>query len=192
MNEPLTDTNKNKDSVKEILRFVIIALLITLPIRFFIAQPFIVSGASMADTFHNSDYLIIDQVTYNFKEPERGDVVVFKYPLDKSKFFIKRIVGTPGETVTIKDGVVTITNQEEFILEEPYIKSDTENFNNLRETKINLKDDEYFVMGDNRKASSDSRTWGPVPEKNITGRVFLKLYPVKETSLLPGHYNYQK
>ena len=125
--------------VWEIVKFGLIVLVIVMPIRLYIAQPFIVAGESMAPTFSSGDYLIIDELTYNFiKEPSVGEVVVFRYPQDPSKFFIKRIVGLPGEELVV-DGV-----------------------------EWKLGDGEYFVMGDNRKASLDSRhDIAFLPEKDI-------------------------
>jgi signal peptidase I len=169
----------------EIIRFSIIALLIVVPIRMFIAQPFIVSGASMADTFHTGEYLIVDQLTYHFNQPSRGDVVIFRYPRDPSKFFIKRIIGLPGDTIIIEDAKVTIINEENpqgMTLDEPYIRS-MRPANRLEET---LGDREYFVMGDNRDESSDSRMWGVLQEERIIGRAFLRLFPFDTVSVMPG------
>ncbi|MFC1802171.1 signal peptidase I [Patescibacteria group bacterium] len=171
----------------EILKFSLIAIFIVLPFRIFIAQPFIVNGSSMDDTFANGNYLIVDQISYKFKEPERGEVIVFRYPKDQTKFFIKRIIGLPEETVQIKDLKVTITNKKNpdgFELEEPYIKTLTQ-----RNVTTTLGKGEYFVMGDNRNASSDSRIWGSLSEDLITGRTFLRLFPPQKISIFPGYYN---
>lgn len=176
---------KTEHPLTEIVRFSLIAILIVIPIRMFIAQPFIVSGASMDDTFHSGEYLIVDQVSYYFDQPERGEVVVFKYPRDPSKFFIKRVVGVPGDTINIEGNTVTITNEshpEGFILDEPYIKSMRPGAT-VNET---LGEHEYFVMGDNRDQSSDSRTWGVLQESFIVGRAFLRLFPPGEIGYLPG------
>jgi len=191
--EPPTD-NSHSESVKdlhaehpltEIVRFSIIAILIVIPIRMFIAQPFIVSGASMDDTFHSGEYLIVDQVSYYFEQPARGDVIIFRYPRDPSKFFIKRVIGLPGDTITIEDSVVTITNDESpdgFELDEPYIKSmgPAEPFTET------LGNREYFVMGDNRDQSSDSRSWGVLQEERIVGRALIRLFPPSVVDYLPG------
>jgi len=168
----------------EILRFSLIALLIVIPIRMFIAQPFIVSGASMQHTFESGEYLIVDQVTYQFHTPDRGDVIIFKYPKDPSKFFIKRVIGVPGDTVIIEGTTVRIVNEEfpeGFILNEPYIKSMQPN-TLVTET---LGDREYFVMGDNRDQSSDSRSWGVLQEERIVGRAYLRLFPPSTFDYLP-------
>lgn len=186
--EPIrTTTPPPEHPLSEIVRFALIALIIVLPIRIFIAQPFIVSGASMVDTFHHNEYLIVDQLTYRFHPPERGDVVIFRYPRDPSKFFIKRVIGLPGDTITIDGETVTIVNDEHpegFTLSEPYVDSPTDT--QLTQT---LADGQYFVMGDNRSASSDSRTWGSLEEKAIIGRAILRLFPITEAGIFPGAYD---
>lgn len=172
----------------EMVRFAILALLIVIPIRTFVAQPFIVSGNSMVPTFHDNEYLIVDELSYHFREPERDDVIVFRYPKDTTKFFIKRIIGLPGETVEITGSKITIRNSavpDGFVLEEPYVKN--QSANNMTTT---LGDEEYFVMGDNRIASSDSRVWGVLPKKLIIGRAYLRLLPITEISFLPGSYKF--
>jgi signal peptidase I len=169
----------------EIIRFSIIALLIVIPIRMFIAQPFIVSGASMETTFHSGEYLIVDQVSYYLNDPKRGDVIIFRYPRDPSKFFIKRVIGVPGDTLTIEDGLVIIKNEaypEGFILEEPY----AETMPPAPKMTETLGDREYFVMGDNRDESSDSRTWGVLQEERIIGRAWMRLFPPTAADYLPG------
>lgn len=169
----------------EILQFSLIALLIVVPIRFFVAQPFIVSGASMESTFHSGEYLIVDQMSYYFHQPTRGEVVIFKYPRDPSKFFIKRIIGVPGDTVVIENGIVTIINEanpEGFVLEEPYAEA-MPPAPKLSET---LGEREYFVMGDNRDESSDSRTWGVLQQEKIVGRAWARLFPPSALDYLPG------
>lgn len=166
----------------ELARVALIAIIIVLPIRLFIAQPFIVAGASMEPTFESGQYLIVDQLSYRAQEPARGDVIIFRYPRDPSKFFIKRIVGLPGETVSIDGPTIRITNEEYpegFIFEEMDEAADVS-------TDASLSGDEYFVLGDNRDASSDSRTWGPLPRENIIGRAFIRLFPLSELELLPG------
>lgn len=185
--EPPADTHatEKEHPLAEIVRFSIIAILIVIPIRMFIAQPFIVSGASMDNTFGNGQYLIVDQISYYFEQPARGDVVIFRYPRDPSKFFIKRIIGIPGDTITIENAQVKITNEEHpegFILEEPYIKSMAP-APKMTET---LGDREYFVMGDNRDQSSDSRSWGVLQEERIVGRALVRLFPPGSVSYLPG------
>jgi len=178
---------KKENFFLEIVRFTIVALIIVVPIRMYIAQPFIVQGASMEPTFETGEYLIVDQVTYRFEEPKRGDVIVFKYPKDQTKFFIKRIIGIPGDTVTIDKNTVTITNAEHpqgFTLDETYI-SEMRPDTVLEEV---LGEHEYFVMGDNRNASSDSRVWGKLQDDLIVGRAIVRLLPVTHVDILPGKF----
>ncbi len=179
---------KQEGFLSEIIRFSLVALLIVLPIRMFVAQPFIVSGASMESTFETGQYLIVDQLTYHFEEPERGDVIIFRYPKDPSKYFIKRVIGIPGDTINIAGKAVTISNKDNTggtTLTEEYVHSMAPN-TTLSET---LGADEYFVMGDNRDASSDSRMWGVLQRDKIVGRAFLRLFPFTTLGVLPGHYD---
>ena len=180
---------KKENFLIEIIKASIIAIIIVVPIRFYIAQPFIVSGASMNPTFESGHYLIVDQLNYRFNEPERGEVVIFKFPKDLRKFFIKRIIGLPGETVQAKLGVITITNimnPDGFVLDEPYVDTRNQTFDSYL---ITLAPDEYLVLGDNRRGSSDSRIWGPLKEDLLIGRAFLRLLPVSAVSKLPGDYS---
>lgn len=172
----------------EILRFTLLAIIIVLPVRWYVAQPFIVSGASMEHTFHNNEYLIVDQITYRFREPERGEVIIFHYPHDPSKYFIKRVIGLPGEVVSIANNTVTITNLENpegLLLDEPYLNEVITDGNQ----SVTLGEKEYFVMGDNREHSSDSRSWGALDEDEIVGRAWLRLFPPTELSFLPGSHS---
>ena len=165
----------------------LLAVVIVLPIRTFVAQPFVVDGESMHPTFENGDYLIVDQLTYRFKDPTRGDVIVFRYPVHPSTFYIKRIIGLPGETVRISHGNVTVVEKDgtEITLTEPYAVNEDASY-----TKDSvLGDGEYFVMGDNRPRSSDSRYWGVLPRKDIMGRAFLRLLPPTKAEVFPGKAN---
>lgn len=176
----------------ELVRFALIALIIVIPIRVFIAEPFVVSGSSMVPTFENRNYLIVDKVSYKLGNPKRDDVVIFRYPGDTTKFFIKRIMGLPGETVDVKsaENEVIIINKEHpdgFKLDQSFIK----NIGGIN-AHVTLKNDEYFVMGDNRSGSSDSRYWGPVKKELLTGRAFLRLWPINKISILPGSYKQGK
>ncbi len=169
---------------KETFTFIILAVLIVLPVRLFVAQPFVVDGESMHPTFTNGDYLIIDQITYRFEDPKRGDVIVFRYPEHPSTFYIKRIIGLPGETVRVQDGKVAITTAtgEEISFAEPYVVNDDATYTR----DMQLGDGEYYVMGDNRPKSSDSRIWGALPRENIIGRAFLRLLPPTHMDVWPG------
>ena len=168
----------------ELLKFALVAVIIVVPVRLFIAQPFIVSGASMDPTFDHGQYLIVDELSYRFGEPERGDVIIFKYPKDPSQYFIKRVIGLPGETVRIAAAGVSIikTDGSTVELEESYVTNE----GNGGDLTVELKLDEYFVMGDNRPESSDSRIWGVLPKANIVGRAFLRLLPIQNATILPG------
>jgi signal peptidase I len=156
----------------ETIFLFLLALIVVLPIRFFIFQPFFVKYSSMEPTYHNGDYLIVDELSYKFIEPKRGDVVVFHYPLNPDELFIKRIIGLPGETLFVKDNKITISNvYEDKVLEEKYLPQGTITPGNIT---ITLKPDEYFVLGDNRTYSSDSRMWGPIKTSSIVGRVICR------------------
>ena len=165
------------------IKLAVVALLIVLPIRYFVVQPFFVMGASMEPNFQNGDYLIIDEISYRVDNPQRGDVIVFHYPLNPRQYYIKRIIGLPGEVVVLsKDGVV-IKNKEHpegFMLKEDYLEGRPVSY---KSKSVVLGDDEYFVMGDNRMASSDSREWGPLPKKFIVGKVLLRAFPFQKAEI---------
>ena len=176
-----------ENSIKELIKYALIALIIVIPFRIFIAQPYIVDGSSMDPTFKNADYLIVDQLSKRFETPKRGSVVIIRYPKDPSKFFIKRLIGFPGETVVINSGKLIIygeNNKEMTNIDEPYVKyPKNENFS------MQLGENEYFVMGDNRAGSSDSRIWGSLPKENIIGVPVLRLLPINKIGLFPGKNN---
>jgi signal peptidase I len=177
-----------------LLGYTLVALALALFIRFFIAAPYVVSGASMEPVFDNWHYLIIDRVSYRLTEPQRGDVVVFNMPGDSGRALIKRVIGLPGDTITLTGNAptVTITNKEHpdgFTIDEPYL--DPTNLGGATDLKVNLETDQYFVLGDNRRVSSDSRIWGVLPRKDIVGRVFLRLYPIDKLGVTPGEVRYK-
>ena len=150
-------SQKKGSAIFDFVKFIFIVAVIVIPIRFWVAQPFLVSGASMEPTYHDGDYLIVDEISYRVSQPKKDDVIIFRYPKDPSTFFIKRIIALPNEEI-ILDG-----------------------------KEIKLRGDEYFVMGDNRDASSDSRIWGPVPKKLIVGRSIARLWPLNKIGLFPGY-----
>ncbi len=181
--------DSKQESTTSILSLIItgiVMLSIVLLIRTYIAKPFIVSGVSMYPTFDSWHYLIIDEYTYNFaREPQRGEVIVFHYPGDTKRYYIKRVIGLPGDTVTIKGGVVTINNS--LTLDEPYILDKKKKYDDAQMT---LSDDEYYVLGDNRKESADSRYWGALKREHIVGRALVRLFPLTEIDILPGKVQY--
>lgn len=186
-----SSTKENKNIAKrylaviwDFLKIIVIAAVIVLPIRYFIFQPFIVKGESMAPNFHSGNYLIIDEISYRFSAPSRGDVVVLKYPLDAKQRFIKRIVGLPGETVDIKNGKITISKGDTSLtLQENYLAGDSAADGDFH---IVLQDDQYFVLGDNRKFSYDSRGWGALPQKYIVGKAVLRVFPLYQIAIISG------
>lgn len=189
-NQPVSPIRENQetiwDSIKEWVVVIVVALAIALPIRWYVAEPFVVNGASMDPTFATGQFLVVDRVTYRFESPHRGDVIVFEYPNDPKTYYIKRIIGLPGETVDINNGTITITNTEHpkgLILDEPYLATEHLSHDSFHRS---LASDEYFVMGDNRAQSSDSRYWGPLEKKYIIGRPIVRLFPVTKLSLWPG------
>lgn len=181
--------------ILEIIKIVVLAFVIIVPIRVFLFQPFFVQGASMEPNFEDKEYLIINELGYKktnigfgdtnlftvkpFKEIQRQRVIVFRYPLEPSKYFIKRVIGLPGERLEIKDGKITIFNDQHpdgFLLnEDAYLSKSVRTVGDI---STNLASDEYFVMGDNRMFSSDSRAWGPVKDKFIMGEVLLRAWPI--------------
>ena len=171
-------------ALREVVTLVALAVVIVLPIRMFIAQPFVVEGESMVPTLQDADYLIIDEVSYRFSEPKRGDVVVFRYPKNPSVFYVKRIIGLPGETVEIERGVVSVKRADgsTLTLEEPYVINEDATYT----LDATLGAEQYFVMGDNRPRSSDSRVWGPLPKEDIVGRAAARVLPLSQAALSPG------
>ena len=170
----------------EIVRILLISLAIVVPIRYFLVQPFVVRGASMEPNFMDQEYLVVDEISYYMRPPARGEVIVFRYPRDTSEFFIKRIVGLPGEKIAIQRGHVMITNgayPESFILEEPYLDPALKTYPDIQRT---LGSEEYFVLGDNRNESSDSRIWGALPKKLIVGRAFWSAWPPATFGRIPS------
>jgi signal peptidase I len=197
-NQPQAEEYGFRGVVWEIVKMVFWVVVIIVPIRVFLIQPFFVQGASMEPNFEDKEYLIINELGYkktnvgfssgeksvnfftvdSFKDLQRGDVVVFRYPKNPKVFYIKRIIGLPGERIEISGDQVKIFNAENpngFVLDESKYLSASE----VTSGEINLTlEKEYFVMGDNRKYSSDSRSWGPVPEDDVIGKVVLRAWPL--------------
>ncbi|MFA5886761.1 MAG: signal peptidase I [Patescibacteria group bacterium] len=166
--------------VLDISKVVVLSLAIILPVRYFLIQPFYVKGASMEPNFYDHEYLIIDELSYRFQKPERGQVVVFRYPRNPQEYFIKRIIALPGEEVQIKNGEIIIFNSSYpagLTLKEKYLPTDLETFSS-GESKIVVGPNEYFVLGDNRNASKDSRSFGAVDYSFLTGKVLFRGWPL--------------
>jgi len=162
-------------SLLGIIQTVAIAVVAVFLVRTFIAQPFLVSGASMEPTFENGDYLLVDELAYRFRDPVRGEVIVFRYPGDHHSFYIKRIIGLPGERVAIKNGQVEVFQRgEEKVLSEPYLAP----LARTGDFEVTLGDGEFFMMGDNRNFSFDSRSWGPLVRTDVMGLVRFRLWPL--------------
>lgn len=168
----------------ELVKIAIIAFVIVAPIRYFLFQPFIVSGESMHPSFESGDYLIVDEISYRFSTPQRGDVVVFDasfIPGYAKQRFIKRIIGVPGETISIADGKVQVTNGgNTSVLDEKYLSQD---FKTLGDKNVTLEANQYFVMGDNREFSYDSRMWGILSKDDIIGKAFVRIFPFNEMKM---------
>lgn len=168
-------------SLLEVVEVAVIAVGAVIAVRHFIVQPFLVSGDSMVPSFKNGDYLLIDELTYRFRNPERGEVMVFRH--DEFTYYIKRVIGLPGERVHIENGKISIYNQDNpsgIVLDEPYLGTDSRTEGAL---DVSLGDEEYYMLGDNRTFSFDSRKWGPLEKDNIVGLVRVRLWPVAEASV---------
>lgn len=172
--------------VLEMVQVLAISLAIIIPVRWFLIQPFYVQGASMEPNFFDHEYLIIDELSYRFRDPARGDIVVFHYPNDPKQFFIKRVIGLPGETVEVAEGKVKIYNDTHpngVVLNEPYLDQD---FTAASQT-VTLKPNEFYLLGDNRSSSLDSRFFGAVNRKYIVGRVWVRGYPIDRWKHFDSH-----
>ncbi|MCL5017373.1 MAG: signal peptidase I [Patescibacteria group bacterium] len=164
----------------EVAEVVLIAVVTVFAIRTFLMQPFLVSGDSMEPNFSTGNYLLVDELTYRLRAPERGEVIVLRYPNDPSVFYIKRIIALPGDRIVINNGEIKIYNSEHpegFVPDQSYLDKNLKTVGNM---DVTLDKNDYFVMGDNRNFSYDSRSWGPLPKKDIIGIVRLRLFPIGE------------
>lgn len=170
--------------IVEVAKVVIISLAIIIPIRYFLIQPFYVKGASMEPNFFDNEYLVVDEISYRFGEPHRGDVVVLRNPRHESDFFIKRVVGLPGERIVITNSTVTIYNTEHpsgtLLDESAYL---TPAVRTSGDEDVTLRSNELFVLGDNRESSLDSRYFGPITRKEIVGRTWIRAWPVNRMTV---------
>ena len=163
----------------ELSKWLIVAILLLSMIHFFVATLFIVEGLSMEPNFHTGEYIIVDRFQYLFGTPERGDVVVLKFPGDPDhKKYIKRIIGLPGENVIIQNGEVYINGQR---LDESYLPLGLQTLPNVNRT---LKEEDYFLLGDNRPNSSDSRVWGVAAKRYLIGRAWVIIYPFDQAGIV--------
>lgn len=167
----------------------VLALVIFIAGYYLIGRPHIISGSSMDPSFANTEFIITQKVSYYLHQPQRGDVIVFKWPPNPNFEYIKRIVALPDDTLKIEDGAITINNQK---LNEPYLDPRTYTAGNIafeagKDYKI--PKDQYLVMGDNRGKSSDSREWGLVPKKNLIGKVFFRYWPLTHIGFIK-HYSF--
>lgn len=191
--EELNNMQAANNPVRDFLYFVwdlvktgIIVFIIAFALRYFAVQPFIVDGESMMPNFVNNEYLLAEKISYTTGEPKRGDVVIFRYPKNPSVSYIKRVIGMPGETVKIENNTITIVNSQYpkgQVLEEDYLPAGTLTLasgSSEGAFSMNLSTDQYFVMGDNRQHSSDSREWGALPKTNIIGRAWLTVTPTEK------------
>ncbi|MCX6780922.1 MAG: signal peptidase I [Candidatus Magasanikbacteria bacterium] len=174
----------------ELFKVLILGAFAVITIRYFIFKPFVVKGTSMEPNFHEKEYLIIDELTYHFQMPKRGDIVVIKNQgLEEQDYYIKRVIGLPGERVVILNGRVKIYNPEhpdgEYIDESLYLSPTVLTFGDI---DVTLDKDHYYVLGDNRPASLDSRRIGPIPAGDVVGRAFLRGWPINRVGLLAQQY----
>jgi signal peptidase I len=190
LEEDLTIGKQAVIFVWEIFKVVIISLAIIIPIRYFLIKPFYVKGASMEPNFYDHEYLIINEISYRFNEPERGDAVVFRYPFDPSQYFIKRIIGLPGEKIKLSAGKIYITpagSSQEGLLEEDYLLPAMKTLGSI---ELILAEDEFYLLGDNRLASLDSRAFGPIKRSHIVGKTLLRGWPFSRLGLVLNNLEY--
>lgn len=171
--------------VGDVIETLVVAAAIFVIVYLFLLQPHQVKGASMQPNFHDGEYILTDKISYRFGKPQRGDVIIFKSPTDPDVDFIKRVIGLPGETIKISDGKVVITNDQNpngFTLSEPYdINGPTSGGKEApQNTEVKIGTDQFFVLGDNRLESFDSRSWGLLPMKNIIGKAWLRYWPLNK------------
>lgn len=164
------------DFVVDLVKVVIVSFAIIFPVRYFLVQPFYVKGASMEPTFKNNEYLLVDEISYRFEDPTRGQVVVFHNPKNPKDFFIKRIIGLPGDTVRISNGHVKVYKDDILVSEkEPYLATELPTIGDF---DVLVPSNHFFVLGDNRNNSLDSRSIGAVPERYLVGRVWIRAWPL--------------
>lgn len=172
---PGSSAKRTLFAVVDFIKTTVIVVFLALIIRLFVVQPFIVEGQSMLPTFSNNDYLITEKISYSVRSPKRGEVVIFHPPDNPSVNYIKRIVGLPGDSIEVKDQNVFVNSQK---INEPYLTSNEQTNTATKELNLTLKSGEYFVLGDNRNHSRDSREIGPIPYSSIVSRIWVRLLPI--------------
>ncbi len=169
----------------ELVKVAVLAGVTIAFVRYFLFKPFYVKGASMEPNFFDKEYLIIDELSYRLRAPQRGEVIVFKYPHNPKEYFLKRIIGLPGERVKVAEGKIMVYNHqhpEGVVLDEPYLSRDLDTGGEI--IKV-LSANEYFVMGDNRQNSYDSRRFGPIDKSLIVGRAWFRGWPFNRAQIIP-------
>lgn len=182
--EEQTVGSRIKNSLIELIEFIAVVAAILVVVRFFVAEPHRVSGSSMVPNFHDGDYIITNKLIKQTSKLQRGEVIILENPRNNDQVFIKRLLGLPSERIKITDGRVYINGQP---LTEPYLPANTKTpggafLNDNREVVIPV--DSYFVMGDNRGGSSDSREWGPITKDLIVGQAWLRYWPPQKFTLI--------
>ena len=183
-NQESVQTREPSTSSSTLIKEILETLLFTFFVIWFVktaSQNFRIEGASMQPTLQEGQYLIVNRLSYFLDEPERGDIIVLHFPNDRSRDFIKRIIGLPGDTIKISNGEVWVNGA---LVNEPYIKDPSPNNQTWTVTE-----DHYFVMGDNRRNSSDSRSWSYLPEDDIIGQAWVVYWPPKDWQLVP-HFDH--
>ncbi|MEK7131270.1 MAG: signal peptidase I [Patescibacteria group bacterium] len=168
----------------ELVKVAVLAGITIILVRYFLFKPFYVKGASMEPNFFDKEYLIIDELSYRFRPPQRGEVIVFKYPENPKEYFLKRIIGLPGERIKVAEGQIIVYNKEHpegIVLNEPYLSHD---LLTVGERITALNENQYFVLGDNRPNSYDSRRFGAVDKSLVIGRVFFRGWPFNRAAII--------
>lgn len=187
IDEPKNDRFSFFEFLWDLIKTAIIVVVLAFVIKFFLIQPFIVDGSSMQPNFESNEYLLAEKVSYYLSSPKRGDVIIFHPPGQSNVNYIKRIIGMPGEKITIADNQIKIINAQYpngFILAEPYIPHNFKTLTSENQNQYDVSSNEYFVLGDNREHSSDSREWGTLPKENIIGRAWIDIYPLSDFGIV--------
>lgn len=179
----MVENTKKKEGLWELLEALAIAVVLAAIIRFFVVQPFYIPSGSMEPTLKPGDRIIVNKFIYRFTKPQRGDIMVFKFPLDPKRDFIKRVIGLPGDIVEIKDSNLYINGKQ---IKEPYLPPGLR-FQDFGPVKV--PDDHYFMMGDNRNHSDDSRFWGFLPQDNIVGKAMVIYWPLSRIGIIDDYHD---